>query len=159
MRSPGLALAAALSLSAALPLVAATAAADLPPPIGYIEECTPERQQVAGLECVGCASYFGSPTKCPDLLVPLDFTKACQSRGASTWTEVWCRPATGAPLPESVSKQVTRPSSTELVASNVRRGAEIVGPLVGFGGLVFAGWRFQKRRRARRSVDAGRLNA
>jgi len=148
MRPPGLALAAALSLAAALPLLASSAAADIPPPIGYIEECTPARQQLSGLECVGCSSYFGSLEKCPDLLVALDFTKACQSRGASTWTEVWCRPATGAPLPDSVSKQVVRPTSAELQAVLVRRGAWIAASMIGFAGLVFAGWRFRQRRRA-----------
>lgn len=148
-----------LSLSAALLLVASSASADIPPPTGYIEECTPARQQLSGLECVGCSSYFGSLEKCPDLLVGLGFIKACQSYGASSWTEVWCRPATGEPLPESVSKQVERPTSTEFVASSVLRRAWIGAPVIGIAGLVFAGWRFQKRRRTRRSVDAGSARA
>lgn len=144
-----------ISLAAALSLVASSAVADIPPPIGYIEQCTPARQQTSGLECVGCSSYFGSRDKCPDLLIPWDFIKACQSAGASVWTEVWCRPATGEPLPESVSKQVERPTDAELQANLVRRGAWIAAPFLGFAGLVLGGLRLRARRRARRSVDAG----
>ncbi len=155
MRSLVLSLAVALPLAAALPLLASPASADIPPPIGYVEQCTPARQQLPGRECVGCSSYFGSLQKCPELLVGSGFTKACQSHGASTWTEVWCRPAGGSPLSDSVSQQVERPTPAELQVERLRRVAWIAAPLIGFTGLVVAGWRLRRRRRASRSVDAG----
>jgi hypothetical protein len=105
---------AALALAALLS--AAPAIADIPPPPGYVEQCTPARQQTPGRECVGCGSYHGSPGKCSSLLASSGFTRECQSRGASVWTEVWCRPTGGPALPLEAAKEVYTPTTEELAA-------------------------------------------
>ena len=72
--------------------LAATAAADLPPPAGFVETCTTEKQAKPGTECLSCAAYHGNFGHCSDSLASYGFTKSCKSRGASVWSEVWCRP-------------------------------------------------------------------
>lgn len=142
-----------LSLAVALSLLASAAAADVPPPPGYVEQCTPARQQLPGTECVGCASYFGSVNKCPELLGGAGFTKACQSSGASVWTEVWCRPVGGEPLPEAVSKEVTRPTEADLLAARLLRGGWVSLPAIGIVGIAYT---VLRRRRAARQKEAVR---
>jgi len=72
---------------------AALASADLAPPPGFVETCTLEKQQSAGSECFSCAAYYGNHEHCPDSLAQYGFTQSCRSRGASVWSEVWCRKA------------------------------------------------------------------
>lgn len=120
-------LASALSLAAAF--VTVPALADVPPPAGYVEQCTAAKQQKAGTECVSCGSYHGSVDKCPNLLSSSGFTKACQSRGASVWSEVWCRPAGGAALSPEAAKEVHAPTADELAAANA-------GPSPGHSGCA-----------------------
>lgn len=94
------------TLGAALLLASAPALADVPPEPGYVEQCTAAKQQKPAMECVGCSTYYAKHDKCPKLLESAGFTKACQSRGASTWTEVWCRSAGSPPLSPEVAKEV-----------------------------------------------------
>lgn len=77
-------------------LVAGAAHADVPPPPGYVEECTVDLQQHADAVCEACGSYYGTVQKCPTQYASTPFTKRCQTAGASVWTEVWCRPRTSA---------------------------------------------------------------
>src|SRR5262245_4424516 len=105
-------LAAAALLSSAVP-----ALADMPPPEGYVETCSAAQRQTPGTECYSCGSYHGSMDKCPKLLGTNGFTKACQSYGASVWSEVWCRPVGGPALPDDVAKQVRAPTADELAAA------------------------------------------
>jgi MYXO-CTERM domain-containing protein len=113
MRSP----LSAGAIALAVVLSAAPALADIPPPSGYVEECTLARQQKPGTECVGCGSYHGTVEKCSNLLASSGFTKACQTYGASAWSEVWCRPTGGPALPPEVAKEVYVPTAAELAAS------------------------------------------
>jgi MYXO-CTERM domain-containing protein len=96
---------------------AAPAVADVPPPDGYVEKCTAAQQQRPGTECYGCGSYHGSVEKCPNLLGANGLTKACQSYGASVWTEVWCRPAGGPALPPDVATEVHAPTPEQVAAA------------------------------------------
>ena len=73
------------------------AIADVAPPPGYVEQCTVEKQQTVGKSCVACPNDYKSkfadagPSACQVQYEPQGYTKACNSYGASAWTEVWCR--------------------------------------------------------------------
>lgn len=75
-------------------LVAAStsyARADVPPPRGYVESCTVQAHAQDGRECRECSTYHGNPpTHCASE-VGDGYERACRTRGASTWSEVWCR--------------------------------------------------------------------
>ena len=70
------------------------AIADIAPPPGYVEQCTVEKQQAVGKSCVACPNDYRStfadagPSACQVQYEPLGYTKACNSYGASVWTEV-----------------------------------------------------------------------
>ena len=69
--------------------------ADVAPPVGYVEQCTVEKQQAAGKACVACkndyTSFVGDAgDRCAQQYEPMSYTKVCKSYGASAWTEVWC---------------------------------------------------------------------
>ena len=69
------------------------ATADIPPPPDYVERCTIKKQQKPGEVCVLCSdAYFRKPDACKDRYEPLGYGKRCRTRGASTWSEVWCGP-------------------------------------------------------------------
>jgi hypothetical protein len=102
MRSPlllGTALLAALTLST-------LARADVAPPFndGYVEACTVDKQAAAGRECLSCSAYHGNAEHCAESLASYGFERACRTRGASVWAEVWCRPSS--PEPRIVPKDV-----------------------------------------------------
>lgn len=77
-----------------LALITSTAFADVPPPEGYVETCTIEAA-CAGREGRTCEGYHGGREPC-EALEKEGFVRACQTRGASVWTEVMCKPADGA---------------------------------------------------------------
>jgi MYXO-CTERM domain-containing protein len=69
--------------------------ADVPPPDGYVEQCTVQKKQGAGQTCVTCQNDYrsfatdaGDP--CQEKYTPLGYTKICKAYGASVWSEVWC---------------------------------------------------------------------
>lgn len=70
------------------------ARADAPPPPGYVETCVLEKQRQPGEECQWCNTYAGGggSRKCVKELEPLGFRGRCSTRGASTWSELWCKP-------------------------------------------------------------------
>jgi hypothetical protein len=86
----------AIAAGALLLLAAASycgsARADVPPPEGYVEQCSAARQQSAESHCEECGTYHGDRDRCVNQYASTPFTKRCQSAGASVWTEVWCRP-------------------------------------------------------------------
>ncbi|TNF35875.1 MAG: hypothetical protein EP329_05805, partial [Deltaproteobacteria bacterium] len=97
---------------AALTLLALTsvAQADVPPPPGYVEQCTVAKQKKAGEECVSCGdAYFREPDACEKKLAPAGYEKRCRTRGASTWDEVWCRKKGAAPAPKPVPTPAPTP--------------------------------------------------
>jgi MYXO-CTERM domain-containing protein len=69
--------------------------ADVAPPPGYVEQCTVEKQQAPGKQCVACPNDYRSFTTdagdpCQLKYGTQGYTKMCNSYGASVWTEVWC---------------------------------------------------------------------
>jgi hypothetical protein len=89
-----------------------TARADVPPGPGYIESCTVELQQIGGTECVACGdAYHGDREACARKLAPQGYARRCKSRGASVWTEVWCREQkAAAPAPAEVKPAEATPA-------------------------------------------------
>ena len=95
---------ASLLLTLALGTLSSVAQADLAPPPGYVEVCTVDRQQKPNERCELCSkSYFREPDGCKKKLASKGFSQRCRSRGASVWTEVWCRPKDSAAPPPSAS--------------------------------------------------------
>lgn len=73
------------------------ALADVPPEPGYVETCTPE-QACPGRASGVCSAWYGGSEECEPYRAK-GWEKACQTRGASTWQEVWCAPGGAAPAP------------------------------------------------------------
>ena len=71
------------------------AAADVPAPKGYVERCTLEKQQRPGDECVACSTYYAEADACEKQHSPRGFARRCKTRGASTWSEIWCKESAG----------------------------------------------------------------
>lgn len=95
-------LASSLAFAALALLVASSATADVPPPPGYVESCTVDKQQTKNTTCASCSTYHGDRDKCAKTLGAQGFSRSCKTRGASVWTEVWCKP-TGAAAPAQLS--------------------------------------------------------
>ncbi|MCA9513514.1 MAG: hypothetical protein KC635_01075 [Myxococcales bacterium] len=87
---------------------ASTALADVPPPPGYVEQCTVKKQQGEGEHCYSCSAWHGDYDACVKRFKDTDYTRRCKTRGASTWSEVWCHkgpepkvpPGLGTPAPK-----------------------------------------------------------
>jgi hypothetical protein len=94
----------ALFVALTLSTLAPRARADIAPPAGFVETCTLAKQSRAGLECVDCSAYHGNANHCAESLEGYGFAQSCRSRGASVWSEVWCRDA--GPKASSVPKDV-----------------------------------------------------
>lgn len=109
------ALFAASAAAIALATPSLSARADIPPPEGYVETCTLEKQQKPDTECLSCDAWHGEHDKCEKLHGASGYTQACRSGGASTWSEVWCRPKAGgeAPAPAPAGGDETAPALAE----------------------------------------------
>ncbi len=68
------------------------ALADVPPPPGYVEQCTIEKQCKPTEEGTSCGTWHGERDKCKQQHTSDGFVYKCSTRGASVWTEVYCRP-------------------------------------------------------------------
>ncbi|MBI4705366.1 MAG: hypothetical protein HY744_30030 [Deltaproteobacteria bacterium] len=98
--------------AAAIALATGAARADIPPPPGYVEQCTVERQQKPGEICEACGeSFFREPDACAKRYAGTPFGERCRTAGASVWTELWCRPAAGEPKPVPTAAPVSPPSA------------------------------------------------
>lgn len=73
-------------------IVSSTAVADVPPPPGYVEQCTVEKQCKKDEEGDACGAWHGDRDKCEKKHAQDGFVRRCKTRGASVWTEVYCRP-------------------------------------------------------------------
>jgi hypothetical protein len=83
-----------LALATLLLFTAGLAHADIAPPPGYKESCRIPKVRQPGEECVSCGdAYHGDVEACKRKLEPEGYAYRCQTQGASTWDEVWCRPA------------------------------------------------------------------
>ena len=144
-----------LTSAFAVAALALPARADIAPPPGYVEQCTAAIQQQEGEVCVECATYHAEPNRCVETLGgEHGHTKRCQTRGGSTWSEVWCRPRTEgdtaaaapapapAPTPEAEQPSEDAPAASSSCAVG-HGGSAAWLALVGLG-VVFA-----TRRRAR----------
>ncbi len=69
------------------------AAADLPPPPDYVEQCTLEKQKQPEEECTVCGAYFGARDRCEKEFGTKGYSFHCRTYGASVWKEVWCKPS------------------------------------------------------------------
>lgn len=76
---------------AALLLGSALAFADIPPPPGYVEQCTIEKQCKKEEEGDACSAWHGERDKCEKKHAQDGFVRKCRTGGASVWTEVYCR--------------------------------------------------------------------
>ncbi|MBK9757237.1 MAG: hypothetical protein IPO88_27815 [Nannocystis sp.] len=68
--------------------------ADTPPPVGYKEKCKVELKEQEGTTCEECQNGpgdGGDPERCEKQFAGTEFAYACQTYGASFWTEVWCK--------------------------------------------------------------------
>lgn len=72
-------------------LLPCAARADIAPPMGYTETCTPDQQQQPGETCMMCVgAYHGDRNFCAREFGAQGFSQRCRARGASVWNEVWC---------------------------------------------------------------------
>ncbi len=85
-----------------------TAGADVPPPPGYKEQCTVALACKADEVGDSCSAWHGERDKCEKLYSGTAFTHRCSTRGASTWTEVWCAPK-GTPVPSPIPVKPAEP--------------------------------------------------
>lgn len=80
-------------------LIAFTAHADVAPGPFYVERCKVEAYQDASNECITCRGTHEGRAEC-EALSEQGYEHRCDTRGASVWTEVHCRPrATPADAP------------------------------------------------------------
>ena len=124
---------------AVISLFSATAQADIPPEPGYVEACTVQKQQKAGETCVLCTeAYHADREACVRKWMPQGYVSRCKTRGASAWSEVWCKGGAdagadgGATTDEGSSCSVGGDGAT----SGFNWGASFG---VGFGLLIAAG--------------------
>lgn len=66
--------------------VAGGAQADVPPPAGYVEQCTVAKQCSKDEEGDACGAWHGDREKCKKLHASDGFVHKCSTRGASVWT-------------------------------------------------------------------------
>lgn len=101
------------AVAAVLVLVLAVslpASADVPPPPGYVETCTVERQQKPGEECRECRAWHGERDACEKTLGKDGFERRCSTAGASVWTELWCRNADAPAAPPKPAEPPAPPA-------------------------------------------------
>ena len=71
-------------------------AADMPPPVGYVEQCTVEKQQGANETCVassilGMGYPPGTREASAKKLEARGYVYRCRTSSVSFWKEVWCK--------------------------------------------------------------------
>jgi len=93
--------------------ISVPAAADIAPPPGYEETCTLEQVQVPGNSCVECRGSFQDREACATEWSPQGYEKACQTRGASVWTEIWCTAAEAPAAEEGSAEGTPAPDDTD----------------------------------------------
>ena len=75
-------------------MLSLSAAADISPGPLYREDCTIEQKEQEGTTCDSCSGNRPEAdsglSECESKFEGTDFTYACNTYGASTWTEVWC---------------------------------------------------------------------
>ncbi|MBI3203983.1 MAG: hypothetical protein HYZ29_20755 [Myxococcales bacterium] len=114
-------------------LSAPAAFADVPPPPGYVEPCTVEKQQKPNETCISCSTYFAEADACQKQHAGRGFAHRCRTRGASTWSEVWCKRSTGVDVasthtgPDASSNDAASPP-TPVASASADAAAPEPGP-------------------------------
>jgi MYXO-CTERM domain-containing protein len=144
-----------LSFGAAALLACSLSRADLPPQ--QPETCTIDAQQKSGETCVKCPASFKRPDACRDSYDAQGYKQRCKTKGASVWSEIWCRasseqdaaaplsPDAGAPSPAGA---VTPPGKGGCGACAA--GADPSGAGAWLSGALAALFGIARRRRAAR---------
>jgi len=136
--------AALLSVAFGLALTQGVARADVPS--SEPETCTVD-QMVArgGGECVECTgAYHGDRDACTRKMADTKLVHACNTQGASVWTEVWCEQKPGdAPVPETNARVGCSVTS----ASPAPGGSAPDSSGLAWSGLALAGLLGLRRRR------------
>ncbi|MCC6525894.1 MAG: hypothetical protein IT373_24820 [Polyangiaceae bacterium] len=70
----------------------AVARADIPPEPGYVESCDVLYAQQPTERCETCGADHRDRAACERKYQGTKSTRRCQTRGASVWQELWCRP-------------------------------------------------------------------
>ena len=110
----------ALAMVAATTLASVVAHADIAPPPGWKETCTEDQQKKPGEECVSCRAYYGNAQHCTKLLASYAFQSRCKTRGASVWSELWCRGGGNAKkLPANIVTALGNPNDDGTTDSGV----------------------------------------
>lgn len=139
-RALGLALTAA-ALLFSTHVLTTEASADIPPRPGYVEQCTVKKQQQKGETCTVCSTHHGDRDKCLKTLGKEGYSRRCKTRGASTWSEVWCKL-------DGVKKEAPGPSE-KLSDDAGASASQAVAPALagGAAGLLLIGGLLGRRRR------------
>lgn len=91
------------------------AAADIPPPEGYVETCVVSAYAREGTRCASCDTWHSDERPCAQREELSGMTVCCRTAGASVWSEVWCEgacPAPNAPAPASPPAAPSTPASS-----------------------------------------------
>jgi hypothetical protein len=131
-------------------VLAPLAFADVVDP-GYIETCTPSVCSAPD-KVFECSAWHGERDACVKTAPP-GYTKSCQTRGASVWSEIWCGGPDAAPVTSALGGPSPAPSPkpepAAVVAEKTSGGGGPCGTvplaasslLMGAGLLVLAGRR------------------
>jgi hypothetical protein len=98
---------------------ASNAMADVAPPPNYVERCSIDKVQQSAEHCESCRAWHGDPEACSKSLGAQGYQHRCRTNGASAWSEIWCKSATGTtqfaqPPPDSTA---TSPTDTHVIAA------------------------------------------
>lgn len=122
-------------------LLLSIALADVPPPPGYVETCTVEKQCTPTEEGVSCGAWFGEPDACAHLLAE-GWVLRCRTSGASVWSEVYCRGAGRSERAEGAQEGAERGSG----AAKAGCASAAWGGVMAFGALLLAWGGLRARR-------------
>ena len=76
--------------------------ADIPPPRGYVEDCTIANVQKDGEECIERSAWHGDVYAAQRYLGDFGYCRRCKTYGATTFGEIYCRQKTSdKPLPST----------------------------------------------------------
>ncbi len=140
-----------LPLATLILFAAGLAHADIAPPPGYEEACQVKKVRQPGEECVSCGdAYHGDVEACRRKLEPEGYAHRCQTRGASTWDEVWCR--TAASEEEPAEEPVDEPKAAGGCSMSVLGTGSVGGLALLVAGAVL-GCRVRRSARCARGAS------
>lgn len=124
--------------------VGRAASADIPPDPGYVEMCTAERQQTAGIRCETCQRYHGRVNEaCSQQMASRGWSERCQGGGASVGYALFCSAAAPAGFDPRTN---VRRGCGSCAVGRAERASERAGVVVSvLAGLAIA-WAGRRRR-------------